>query len=150
MGFLPCKAKAAVNSAWNPSVSFPKLMVVQADNIAENAWSHFWTWAKIATESMHPKTKKTYKLLIKHTNINKQIYKNMFQINEKHRIWNLLCYVDFAYQTNTNINKQIYKHMFHSNETKTRIWNMLCVFSLQKHIFSIGICYECGLSLFLT
>ena len=34
-------------------------------------------------------------LLIKNTNINKQIYKNMFQINEN--IESGICYVDFAY-----------------------------------------------------
>ena len=36
-------------------------------------------------------------LLIKNTNINKQIYKNMFQINET-KIESGICYVDFAYQ----------------------------------------------------
>ena len=35
-------------------------------------------------------------LLIKNTNINKQIYKNMFQINEN--IESGICYVDFAYK----------------------------------------------------
>ena len=40
-------------------------------------------------------------LLIKNTNINKQIYKNMFQINEN--IESGICYVDFA---KTHINKQ--------------------------------------------
>ena len=36
-------------------------------------------------------------LLIKNTNINKQIYKNMFQSNET-KIESGFCYVDFAYQ----------------------------------------------------
>ena len=33
---------------------------------------------------------------------------------------------------NTNINKQLYKNMFQINETKNRIWNMLCGFCLPK------------------
>ena len=72
---------------------------------------------------------------------------------KKDRIWNLLCYVDFAYQKtqistskytkicfksmkqkiewillikHTNINKQIYKNMFQINDTKPRIWTLLC------------------------
>ena len=56
--------------------------------------------------------------VIKNTNINKHIYKNMFQINEKHRIWNLkieygFCYVGFAYQKHryqqANIEKYVSK-----------------------------------------
>ena len=49
--------------------------------------------------------------LSKNTNINKQIYKNMFQINERKIEWILLI-------KHTNINKQIYNNMFQINDTK--------------------------------
>ena len=49
-------------------------------------------YTKIYLKSMNQNKK--FILLIKNTNINKQIYKNMFQINEN--IESGICYVDFA------------------------------------------------------
>ena len=62
------------------------------------------------------------------TNINKQIYKNMFQINEKHRIWNLkieygFCYVGFAYK-----------------KISTSKYTQIC-FKAMKQKLESGICY---------
>ena len=66
-------------------------------------------------------------LIKKNTNINKQIYKNMFQINEN--IESGICYVDFAYHK---------KHISTSKKIEYAIWILQMLESvmwiLQCHI----------------
>ena len=73
-------------------------------------------------------------LLIKNTNINKQIYKNMFQINEN--IESGICYVDFAYHK---------KHISTSKKIEYAIWILQMLESvmwiLQCHIVFFS--YDC-------
>ena len=73
-------------------------------------------------------------LLIKNTNINQQIYKNMFQINEN--IESGICYVDFAYHK---------KHISTSKKIEYAIWILQMLESvmwiLQCHI--VFFYYDC-------
>merc|ERR1711933_7774 len=70
-------------------------------------------YTKICFKSMTQKIEYAvmWILLIKNTNINRQIYKNMFQINEN--IESGICYVDFAYHK---------KHISTSKKIEYAIW----------------------------
>ena len=89
-------------------------------------------YTKICFKSM--KQKIEWILLIKHTNINKQIYNNMFQINEaKNRM-------DFAYQTHkyqqANIQKYVSNHMWFlliKTQISTSKYTKICFKSMKKH-----------------